>query len=135
LNIRKVLMGKVRWSSAFGFGQGFKIHSAFPRAHFKPFAPSTRLDHEVVSDSLVTTFASDPSVLCLEPGFHLGKKPRVTSHQFKVDYAFNTDDSNDTVYDAVARPCIDLALRVRDRILGIPYTGLLVFVAHVPILM
>ena len=39
---------------------------------------------------------------------------RVTSHQFKVDYAFNTDDSNDTVYDAVARPCIDLALRVRD---------------------
>jgi len=28
-----------------------------------------------------------------------------------VDYAFNTDDSNDTVYDAVARPCIDLALR------------------------
>ena len=36
------------------------------------------------------------------------------SHQFKVDYAFNTDDSNDTVYDAVARPCIDLALRVRD---------------------
>ena len=36
------------------------------------------------------------------------------SHQFKVDYAFNTEDSNDTVYDAVARPCIDLALRVRD---------------------
>ena len=31
-----------------------------------------------------------------------------------MDYAFNTDDSNDTVYDAVARPCIDLALRVRD---------------------
>ena len=38
---------------------------------------------------------------------------RVTSHQFKVDYAFSADDSNDTVYDAVARPCIDLALRVR----------------------
>ena len=35
-----------------------------------------RLEHEVVSDSLVTTFASNPSVLCLEPGFHLGKKPR-----------------------------------------------------------
>ena len=60
---------------------------------------------------------------------------RVTSHQFKVDYAFNTDDSNDTVYDAVARPCIDLALRVRDRMLGIPCTGLLVFVALDPILM
>jgi len=70
-----------------------------------------RLDHEVVGDSLVTTFASNPSVLCLEPGFNLGKKPRVTSHQFKVDYAFSADDSNDTVYDAVARPCIDLALR------------------------
>ena len=30
-----------------------------------------------------------------------------------MDYAFSADDSNDTVYDAVARPCIDLALRVR----------------------
>ena len=39
---RKVEMGKVRWSSAFGFGQGFKLHSVFSRAHFTPFAPSTR---------------------------------------------------------------------------------------------
>ena len=27
---RKMEMGKVRWSSAFGFGQGFKVHSVFP---------------------------------------------------------------------------------------------------------
>lgn len=72
-----------------------------------------RLEHEIASDSLVTTFASNPSILCLEPGFHLGKKPRVTEHQFKVDCAFAADDSNDTVYDAVAKPCIDLALKVR----------------------
>ena len=71
-----------------------------------------RLEHEIASDSLVTTFASNPSILALEPGFHLGKKPRVTEHQFKVDCAFAADDSNDTVYDAVAKPCIDLALKV-----------------------
>ena len=74
--------------------------------------PKRRLEHEVASDSLVTTFASNPSVLSLEPGFHLGKKPRVTQHQFKVDCAFAADDTNDTVYDAVAKPCIDLALKV-----------------------
>ena len=71
-----------------------------------------RLEHEIASDSLVTTFASNPSILSLEPGFHLGKKPRVTEHQFKVDCAFAADDTNDTVYDAVAKPCIDLALKV-----------------------
>jgi len=70
-----------------------------------------RLEHEIASDSLVTTFASNPSILCLEPGFHLGKKARVSEHQFKVDCAFAADDSNDMVYDAVAKPCKDLALK------------------------
>ena len=63
----------------------------------------------------MTTFASNPSILSLEPGFHLGNKPRVTDHNFKVDCAFGADDSNDTVYDAVAKPCIDLALKVPHR--------------------
>ena len=50
----------------------------------------------------------------MEPSFHLGSKPRLTAHKFKVDLAFGEEDDNNTVYDAVAKPLIDLALRVRN---------------------
>ena len=54
-------------------------------------------------------------VVCLEPSFHLGTKPRITPHTFKVDFAFGAEDDNDTVYKAVATPLLELALRVRAR--------------------
>ena len=97
---RKVEMGKVRWSSAFGFGQGFKLHSVFSRAHLTPFAPSTRRsppwNHDILN-FLSQTWSWDGQRLpgdnfCLQPKCSLPwtripsrQETKVLIYQLSVD--------------------------------------------------
>jgi hypothetical protein len=74
-----------------------------------------RLEHEVAAEAMVTTSACNPDVVTLQPSLHLGNKPHLTAHRFKVDFAFGSEDDNNTVCSAVASPLVDLALRVSSR--------------------
>ena len=80
-----------------------------------------RLMHE--DSYLLTTFTSNPEVLCAEPAFrrsvHIGDggkipgdMPRVTANKFTVDMAFGEDDDNKVIYNATTKPLIDLAFQV-----------------------
>jgi len=70
-----------------------------------------KLEHEIEAGVFQSVYAANPTVVALESSFDFRSKAKVSNSKFGVDMAFGTEDGNETIYEAVAAPLVDLALQ------------------------
>lgn len=69
------------------------------------------LAHEKQAGLFSTVLADNPKVHLVEPKFDVKGNPKLQSSLFDVDYAFGPDHVTKQLYDCVAGPVVDLALK------------------------
>ena len=66
------------------------------------------LQHELDHDHFEIVHAINPHFYFLEPKLSIRQQPSMKSESHLVDYSFGPQDQNDTVYESVIYPLIDL---------------------------
>lgn len=69
------------------------------------------LEHEINQECFDITHAKDKDFYFFEPKIDVRERPTFQKEGHDVDHAFGPNDDNETVYQAIINPLIDLALK------------------------